>query len=336
MTEVTKQAPKPVIVLTGFLGAGKTTLLNHILTNSDGRRIGVLVNDFGSINIDARLLVEVDENRIALSNGCICCTIRDDLVSALIALIRNEPSLEHIVIEASGISEPTGIAETLFQQELQPLLSVEAMVAVCDAEAYPDLDFENSDMVLRQAAVADLVLLNKVDVATRKGLVELRQDIALAAPKSRCIDTTHARLPVSVLLGPDRVHAPRDHSASLHGTNREPVHGHDHSDDHSSHDHSSRFESWSWKQETPLSLKLFQDWVKRLPRTIYRAKGILWLDEQLEQQAIFQLVGKRSTIEFGQAWDCTPANELVVIGANGTMTAMALQEELAACLVSKS
>ena len=320
--------PTPVTVLTGFLGAGKTTLLNHILTNTEGRRIAVLVNDFGDINIDAKLLLAVDEDRIALSNGCICCTIRDDLVSALLRLVTTEPVPEHVVIEASGISEPIGIAETLFQTELAPFLQVDGMVAVCDAAAYPELDFENTEVVLRQTAVADIVLLNKTDIASTGGMAQLRQDLSLASPRSRLVETVQARLPLEVLFGTSQAIL---HSSHVAPRQQEHVHEHD----HAHNDHSSRFSSWSWADPTPLVLADFEQWVQRLPRTIYRGKGILRLAEYPDHQAIFQLVGKRSSIERGRSWQGTPGNELVLIGAARAVTAQSMARGLNACQLAK-
>ena len=332
MRDGAASTPTPVTILTGFLGAGKTTLLNHILSNVEGRRMAVLVNDFGSINIDARLVVSVDDNQIALSNGCICCTIRDDLVAALVRLLRTDPPPEHVVIEASGISEPMGIAETFFQPELQPLLSVDAMVAVCDAATYPELDFENTEMVLRQAAVADIVLVNKVDIANAAGLAQLRHDLSLAAPHSRLVESVQARVPLSVLFGPARTsgasdQAPPPSAASSHDHD----HDHDHGQEHEE-EHSSRFGTWSWTDNAPLSLTAFQHWVQQLPRTIYRGKGILWLAEHPDHEAVFQMVGKRSTVELGQRWRGPKGNELVLIGADSAVSANSLADDLRACL----
>ena len=321
MNDSVERAPTPVTVLTGFLGAGKTTLLNHILSNVEGRRMAVLVNDFGSINIDAQLVVAVDENQIALSNGCICCTIRDDLVAALVRLLRADPPPEHVVIEASGISEPMGIAETFYQPELQPLMRVDAMVTVCDAAVYPDLDFENTEMVLRQAAVADIVLVNKVDIASAAGLAQLRHDIALAAPRSRVVETVQARLPLSILFGPVRAGA-----VGLTTTAHAKSH-HTHDDEHS-----SRFGTWSWTDAAPLNLAAFQRWVNQLPRDIYRGKGILYLAEHPDHEAVFQMVGKRSTIELGHRWRGQPGSELVLIGAAEATTSQSLADELRRCV----
>jgi G3E family GTPase len=338
------RAPTPVTVLTGFLGAGKTTLLNHILSNAQGRRIAVLVNDFGSINIDARLIVSVEEDRIALSNGCICCTIRDDLVSSLIRLLRADPLPDHVVIEASGISEPQGIAETLFQSELETLLTVEAMVAVCDAAAYPELDFENTEMVLRQTAVADLILLNKADIASAQAIAQLRKDVSLASPRARLVETVRGDLPMDVLFGPTKKSAakltaiPQTHDHDHDAHHREHEHQHLHSQENrvaQASEHSSRFSTWSWAEPGELSLAEFQNWVAQLPSTIYRAKGILRLAEHPDREAVFQLVGKRSTLELAGPWRSQPGNELVLIGASDAITSRDLFEELSVCLGDK-
>jgi G3E family GTPase len=307
----------PVTVLTGFLGAGKTTLLNHILACAEGRRIAVLVNDFGAINIDARLIVSVDDDRIALSNGCICCTIRDDLVGALLKLLAETPSPEHVIIEASGISEPIGIAETLFQPELEPFIAIDAMIAICDVANYATLDFDNSEMVLRQVAVADIVLLNKVDLATSTAIEAARADMALAAPHARLIETEHARLPMVLLFGP--------RTAQVRLSTQQLTH-------HHHDDHSARFESWTWTNAQPLQLDAFMRFVKELPTSIYRAKGILRLADAPHQESVFQLVGKRSEISKGAPWSDSPANAIVFIGSRGAYKIEDLRAQLGACL----
>ncbi|MEQ1785169.1 MAG: GTP-binding protein, partial [Hyphomonadaceae bacterium] len=312
----------PVTVLTGFLGAGKTTLLNRILCNGEGRRIAVLVNDFGALNIDAQLIMSVTDERMALSNGCICCTIRDDLVAALLKLVQHVPAPDHVVIEASGVSEPLGIAETLFQPELERWCSVDALIAVCDAAAYRELGFDDGEMVLRQAAVADLVLLNKVDIAPAEGLAQLRADLALAAPSLRVLETLHCDVPMEVLFGVSDDPAPHRLSSAVP---QRPQHGRHH------HDVDSRFESWSWTSEGVLDTEAFKQWVKRLPPTIFRSKGILKLAGHPEQEAVFQLVGKRSSLQLRPTNTQSTSSALVVIGPRGAMTAAQIDTGLRDC-----
>src|SRR5208283_3916347 len=132
----------PITILTGFLGAGKTTLLNRILTGNHGLRVGVLVNDFGSINIDAELVVGVKDNVISLANGCVCCQIRDDLVEAVVSLLKNQESVvEYIVLEASGVADPAGIFATFTDLNLRDRIRLDSVICVVDADqvfAHPE------------------------------------------------------------------------------------------------------------------------------------------------------------------------------------------------------
>jgi G3E family GTPase len=158
----------PVTVLTGFLGAGKTTLLNRILNGDHGLRIAVLVNDFGSINIDADLVVGVESGGdvISLANGCICCNIRDDLLAAVMQVIERPEGPEYIVLEASGVAEPSGIAVTFLDARLRDRIRLDSIMCVVDASqvfAAP----ETMELKLRQIAFADMLILNKADLVSR-------------------------------------------------------------------------------------------------------------------------------------------------------------------------
>ena len=157
----------PLTVLTGFLGAGKTTLLNRILTGDHGLRVAVLVNDFGSINIDAELVVgiENDGNIVNLANGCVCCNIRDDLAAAVTDLMARPEQPEYILLEASGVADPSGIALTFMDDGMRDRIRLDSIMCVVDAEqifAAPEM----MELKLRQVAFADMLVLNKVDLVT--------------------------------------------------------------------------------------------------------------------------------------------------------------------------
>jgi G3E family GTPase len=165
--------PVPVMVLTGFLGAGKTTLLNRILLCGHGLRVAVLVNDFGDINIDGDLVAGVRAGVISLANGCVCCSIRDDLIETVMAALDLPEQPEYIVLEASGVAEPTGIATTLMLPDFRSRIRLDSITCVLDAEQVFEVP-ELMELKIWQAAFADLLVLNKVDLVDRAQVDRVR------------------------------------------------------------------------------------------------------------------------------------------------------------------
>ncbi len=185
----------PVTILTGFLGAGKTTLLNHLLHGGHGRRIAVLVNDFGAVNIDAQLIVGVEgEDTVNLANGCICCTIRDDLYRAVLEICQRSDPPEYILVETSGVSDPLAVAHTFTQTALSQYVHVEAILTVVDAEQYEAIPRENQVLALDQIGTADIVVLNKVDLITLPQRIAIEERIRYISPKARILLTQHGQL----------------------------------------------------------------------------------------------------------------------------------------------
>lgn len=322
----------PLTILTGFLGAGKTTLLNRILNGDHGLRVAVLVNDFGAINIDAELVVGVQDDVISLANGCVCCSIRDDLIETVLEVIERRERPEFIVLEASGVADPSGIALAFVQRGLRRRVRLDSVTCVVDTEqvfAHP----EQMPLKLRQVAFADMLIFNKVELAGPEQVEKVRAWVESNFNRLRIVETNHCQVPLEILLSVGRM----DPSGT--GLDRHALE-HAGCDDtcqhvHHGHDHAQTFSTWSYETDQTLSLEMLRDKVRKLPGNIYRCKGVIFAADAPDRRAILQVVGRRVDISLGDPWGDRPRrSRIVVIGAHGTIQSQMLQETMDGCRAS--
>ena len=314
-------APIPVTVVAGFLGAGKTTLINHILKGDHGLRIAVVVNDFGSINIDAELITDVGEGMVSLANGCICCVIRSDLISAVLKLADRPERPDHIVIESSGVADPASVVRTFMEPMIWGTVLLDGVITVVDAEWLPSCAEDEADGA-RQITGGDLVVLNKTDLVDSVDLAAARERILKAKPGVAILETDHCRLPFEVLLG---VHS------SDRGGERPASSGGLH------HDHGFAFETWTYTSPNPLHLDLLQQLLQNLPPALLRAKGLVYDADKPHRRLLLQLVGRRATLAVKGSWiDEPPQTRLVFIARSGTCDFPAIGLALDRCHAERS
>jgi len=331
MSVVTEIPPERIqgvalTLIAGFLGAGKTTVLNHIVRTNPGDRLGVLVNDFGEINVDAELVANADGETLTLANGCICCTIKDDLVLTLFRLLHRPDPPRRIIVECSGISDPAEVVRSFADARFHGIVRLDSIVVVADAEHLSELEFRYQPMALHQLVSADLLVLNKVDLVTAEALASVEARLRAVVPQARVIRAERGRVPVELLTGTGRFDPAR--------LGDDEDHGHDHDDhDHDhDHDHGAAFTSLAWTSARPLSLERLRAALDELPVAIYRAKGLVHVDGVDEHQVVVHVVGKRVELRQGEPWAAGPrASKLVVIGDAGSFDADAVLASFAAC-----
>ncbi len=285
----------PVTIIGGYLGAGKTTLVNSLLSRCPGRQLAVVVNDFGSIPIDPGLMAGTDA--LSVSHGCACCTRATDLVLALGRLLSRRPEPEQVLIEASGVSDPRRIAEAIVLHGLR----LDGIVVLADAEAVRSHggDAMVGPWVRHQLGSADLIVLNKTDLVSGPGRNSVRHWISEVAPGAHIVETSHGRVPVSlVLAGPDTDEPPVALRRAHQGRPAHP-----------------EFGSWGCTVDVALDGAAFRWWAASLPEPILRGKGIVFLAEDPRHRYVFQLVGGRWSLERGKPWEDEPRrSRLTLIG----------------------
>jgi G3E family GTPase len=318
-------------LLAGFLGAGKTTLLNELVRAEHGVRVGVIVNDFGEINIDAELVASTDGDTVTLANGCICCTIRDDLLLTLFRLLHRDDAPEHVIIECSGVSDPAAVLRGFEEARLYDIVDIDAVVVVVDAEQMMTLEFRDEPLALHQLAVADLVVLNKTDLVDEAQLEAVEAKVLQTVPGVRVLHAVRGAVDFNLLLGvgkfdPSR-HLPDTAGVHVHDAG-EPSHAHD--------DHDTVYARWSFTSDRPLQPDRVRAALDALPVGVYRAKGILHVQGEPNRRVVVQVVGRRVEVELGEYWgEAEKRSALVAIGLRDGVDAQALDAAFRACEVAE-
>jgi G3E family GTPase len=321
----------PVTVLTGFLGSGKTTLLNHILTAQHGMRIAVIENEFGEVGIDDALVLDAEEEIFEMNNGCICCTVRGDLIRILGNLMKRKDRFDQIVIETTGLADPAPVAQTFFvDPDISEQLRLDAIVTVVDAKhLLPHLDEEKPEGVeneaIEQLAFADRVVLNKIDLADDAELAEVERRIRDINSMAPIIRTSHGRVELDRILDVgafDLARVLEDDPEFL--------------DPDAEHQHDQTVTSVGIEVAGDLDINRVNEWIGRLLREqgtdIFRSKGILsisgWPDRYVFQGVHMLLDGSAD-----RPWRDGErrVNKLVFIGRN--LDRAALEEDFRSCLV---
>ncbi|MEO6780628.1 MAG: GTP-binding protein [Bradyrhizobium sp.] len=320
----------PVTVLTGYLGAGKTTLLNRILSEPHGKKYAVIVNEFGEIGIDNDIIVGADEEVFEMNNGCICCTVRGDLMRILGDLMRRKGKFDGIIVETTGLADPAPVAQTFFMDEnVGRQTRLDAVVTVADAKWLNDR-LKDAPEAKNQIAFADVILINKTDLVSPAELSEVEARIRAINPYARLHRTERAKIPLHEVLERNAFDLDRIldiEPAFLEADGHDHENGHDHGDGHDhnhgglKHYHDEEMQSVALKSDKPLDADKFFPWVEDLVQkegpSILRSKGILSFKGD-DERFVFQGVHMILDGDHQRPWnkDEKRQSRIVFIGRN--------------------
>ena len=328
------QAQVPVTVLTGYLGAGKTTLLNRILSEQHGKKYAVIVNEFGELGVDNDLVVNADEEVFEMNNGCICCTVRGDLIRIIEGLMRRKGKFDAIIVETTGLADPAPVAQTFFvDQDVQDQARLDAVVTVADAKWLADR-LRDAPEAKNQIAFADVIILNKMDLVSPEELREVEARIRAINPYAKLHKTSRCAVPLDAVLGRNAFDLDRileiepsflevdDHDHDHHGHDH---HGHDHGHEHAHHGlkhyHDEDMQSFAFQIDGEVDPARFMPWinliVQREGPSILRSKGILAFKGE-DKRFVFQGVHMILDGDLQREWrpDEKRVSKIVFIGRN--------------------
>lgn len=321
----------PITLLTGYLGSGKTTLINHILSNQEGYKVAVIVNDIGEVNIDADLISkggvvnQTDDSLVPLTNGCICCTLKVDLMQQIVDLIKTK-QFDYILIEASGICEPIPIAQTITvlsestqQYGLPKICRLDNIVSVVDAlrlatefgcganlvkDDLEEEDIEN--LLIQQIEFCNTIILNKVDEISKEELQKVKAIIKKLQPNAEIIETNYGNVPTDKLLNTNLFNF---NKASVSAGWVEELESDEEDEEHNHHHHHDDTEteeygisSFVYYRRKPFRIKKFEKFLDEFPNIIIRAKGLVWLSDDDYMSYCFEQAGKQKTISEAGQW----------------------------------
>ncbi|XUM22810.1 CobW family GTP-binding protein [Bradyrhizobium oligotrophicum S58] len=338
----------PVTVLTGYLGAGKTTLLNRILSEDHGKKYAVIVNEFGEIGIDNDLIVGADEEVFEMNNGCICCTVRGDLVRIISGLMRRKGKFDAIIVETTGLADPAPVAQTFFvDEDVQKNARLDAVVTVADAKWLSDR-LKDAPEAKNQIAFADVIVLNKTDLVTKPELAEVEARIRAINPYAKLHRTERCQIAIADVLErgafdldrileiePEFLNAGDDHD---HHHDHDHGHDHHHHHDHGlKHYHDEEMQSLSLRSDKPLDPSKFMPWLQNLVQTeggkILRSKGILAFQDD-DDRYVFQGVHMMLEGDHQRKWKPDEARQSRVVFIGRELPEDAIREGFERCIVT--
>jgi G3E family GTPase len=321
-------------VLTGYLGAGKTTLLNRILTERHGKKYAVIVNEFGEIGIDGDIVVGADEEVFEMNNGCICCTVRGDLIRIIGGLMKRKDRFDAILVETTGLADPAPVAQTFFaDDDVKARAALDSILTVVDAK-HVGQRLADSREAAEQIAFADIILLNKADLVSPTELALVERRIRRLNPTARLIRTTRCDAPLDQLLGVGAFDLQRilsldpgflDAGEGAAGGHDHDHDGHDHGHDHAAHAHGpnalhdAAIESLSLTLDGPVDGAKFLSWIRdylaRNGQDILRSKGIIDVKGQ-DRRIVYQAVHMMMDADYQRPWraDEKRQSRIVFIG----------------------
>lgn len=312
------ESPKkliPLAILTGYIGVGKTTLINRILQANHGLKIAILVRDMGSIHVDSQMIVGRDSEMVTLANGCIFRSLRGDLVQTINDLLNLDSPPEYIILEQRGITDPAQTVLKINRSYLRNHVRIDSIIAVVDVEQFKTRGVKPENLLNKQIRLADVVILNKADLVDEATMAKAQEWVGGVINRASVFEATECNVPLDKVLSIGTYNPQTAFDTSGHG-----VHAYDieELDEHQHHDQSIVYATWAWECEEALVFAEVRRVLDDLPMGVFRAKGVLYLQEMPDKKVVLQLVNNRVRLSVDEAWgDKSPKTSLVIMGEVG-------------------